>query len=150
MNILKNVTLGVIIILSQSVFADTCYDPNYNEVKQSFFKSAFMGAYRYTNLQGWNTNDWPIARNELDADEMAFQYASYSPATGLNCTYRMRLYDRNAWNMGPDSSIDRNIDLFKQPQYIEADFTDHAGWIKDSVTGMYKCVNKRVEACAFK
>lgn len=150
MKSLKQITFGIIIILSQPVFADTCYDPNHNSVKQSFFKTAFMGIYIYKNLQGWDTNDWPIERNELDADEMIFQYASYSPVTGLHCTYRTIFYDRNAWNLGPDSSIHRNIDLTKQPQYIESDFIDHPGWIKDSITGVYKCISDHVEVCAFK
>ena len=74
---------------------------------------------------------------------------SYSTVTGLRCTYRMRF---NRLGIGMDSgvSIDRNVDLFKQTQYIESDFTDHVGWIKNSVTGVYKCINKHVEACAFK
>ncbi len=149
MNLFKHAIFGIIMILSQSIFADTCYDPDQNSVRQSFFKAAFRGIYTYKNLQGWDTNDWPIERNELDADEMIFQYATYSPVTGLHCIYRTR-FDRLGMDVSSGVSIDRNIDLFKQPQYIESDFTDHAGWIKDSATDVYKCVNHHVEACAFK
>ncbi len=152
MKSLKQVIFGIIIIFSQSVFADTCYDPDHNAVQQSFFTSAFISNYTYMNLQGWDVQgDWPImGQNALGADSMIFQYASYSPVTGLHCTYRVRTYDRNAWNLGPDSSIDRNIDLIKQAQYIESDFADHTGWVKDFTTGIYKCVNDHIEACAFK
>lgn len=136
--------LAIIVVLSQPIFADTCYDPAANSVKQSFPSRLIEPSYIYKNLQGWETKDGVI--HEFHADKMTFKQASYSFTAGLHCTYS--LYNSGIF---PDSfPVESDRDLIKQEQYLESDFANHVGWHKDSTTGIYKCINDHVAACAFK
>ncbi len=147
----QGLLLGMMVILSRSVLADACYDPTSHQTVASTGESSY-------DLQGWNWK-WQredavtsrrIVNNRLYMDDMVFKEASYSPETGLRCTYV-------AFDIvyGPDmvSAKHENIlDLNKQMP-IEVD-TAHR-WFKDpSSPHGFKCVgaanNIDVKSCPFK